>query len=265
MKYYFYKTTNRINGKYYYGVHSSYTKSGEDSYLGSGTLLQKAIKKYGKDNFKKEILKEFDTLEEAYRWEEEHVTEVEVRDPNCYNVRLGGLGGIGGSVYLHRDRTMTRVPPVLVEQYLQEGWELGMSDDWLQKVHRLELTEEHKQKISKALKGKPSPLRGTHISEEHKQKLSKARKGKSNYWSLGVPRSEETKEKIRQAHLGKKQPQWVIDKIRETKRKKNLPSSTKGKISVWKEGKKQFIYPEELQQYLGLGYFKTKKESTWQR
>lgn len=265
MKYYFYKTTNKVNGKYYYGIHSSSTKTGEDSYLGSGALLWKAIEKYGKENFSKEILVEFNSAEEAYKYEAEHVTEVEVKDPNCYNVQLGGRGGPGGTVFLHRGEEMIKVLPDQIEEFLEKGWERGKSEETLQKAYRPRLSEEHRRKISEALKGKPSSLRGTHISEEHKQKVSKARKGKSNYWALGIPRSEETKEKIRQAHLGKKRPQWVVDKIRETKRRKNLPGNTKGKVSVWKEGKKQFICPEELQQYLMLGYSKTKKESLWQK
>ena len=47
-----YKTTNLINGKVYIGK----DRKNNPSYLGSGILLQKAIRKYGSDNFKKETL-----------------------------------------------------------------------------------------------------------------------------------------------------------------------------------------------------------------
>ena len=47
-----YKTTNLINGKIYVGSDISNIPS----YLGSGKILKCAIKKYGKDNFQKEIL-----------------------------------------------------------------------------------------------------------------------------------------------------------------------------------------------------------------
>lgn len=85
---YFYKITNKINGHYYYGVHS--TDNLEDGYMGSGTRLKKAIEKYGIENFEKEIIKYCDNREEAYKLESDYVTESLIRDDNCYNIILGG-------------------------------------------------------------------------------------------------------------------------------------------------------------------------------
>ena len=89
MKYTVYKTTNSINGHYYIGVH----KEGKKPYLGSGDRITMAIKKYGKDNFVKEVLYTFETKEEAYLKEAELVTEDLINDPMSYNVKLGGDGG----------------------------------------------------------------------------------------------------------------------------------------------------------------------------
>jgi len=51
-----YITTNLINFKIYVGFYNG----NNPKYLGSGDLLLKAIKKYGRNNFRKEILEEFD-------------------------------------------------------------------------------------------------------------------------------------------------------------------------------------------------------------
>jgi len=85
---YFYKITNVANGHFYYGVHS--TDNLNDNYMGSGVRLHLAYKKYGIENFKKEIIKFFDTVDEAYQCEAEVVNEYLVRDPNCYNLQEGG-------------------------------------------------------------------------------------------------------------------------------------------------------------------------------
>ncbi|MFN9953186.1 MAG: hypothetical protein ACK55I_08805, partial [bacterium] len=60
--------------------------------MGSGVLLKKAIKKYGKRNFIREILFDFDTSEEMYNKEKE-LTEQFLQDPLCYNLNIGGKGG----------------------------------------------------------------------------------------------------------------------------------------------------------------------------
>jgi hypothetical protein len=88
-----YITTNIINGKKYIGSDSNNDKY----YLGSGVNLKKAIKKYGRDNFKKSILCECP---------KEYLREMEEYYCNYYNVQFSslfynctnkGLGSIHGS------------------------------------------------------------------------------------------------------------------------------------------------------------------------
>ena len=87
---YLYKTTNLINNKYYYGIHS--TNNIDDGYLGSGTYLRRAIRKYGKDNFKREIIKQFDNRDELVNAEQEIITETVIKDKYCMNCQYGGEG-----------------------------------------------------------------------------------------------------------------------------------------------------------------------------
>lgn len=91
-KYYIlYKITNAINGKYYIGVHS--TNNLDDGYMGSGIGIKRAIKKYGKPNFTREILETFHSYEEMMCREAEIITEDFIANPNTYNAAVGGHGG----------------------------------------------------------------------------------------------------------------------------------------------------------------------------
>ena len=99
---YFYKITNTVNGFYYYGIHS--TNDIEDGYMGSGRRLKRAVKKFGKENFQKEILKFFDSRKEASDYEENVVTEACVSDINCYNLKRGGDYGLTLGTVLVKDK-----------------------------------------------------------------------------------------------------------------------------------------------------------------
>lgn len=89
---YIYKTTNTITGKIYVGKCSSSIKSSK-RYLGSGIWLNRAIKKYGKQYFFKEILEiieEGDLNERERFW----INELKSNNQNIgYNLTDGGDGG----------------------------------------------------------------------------------------------------------------------------------------------------------------------------
>lgn len=89
-KYIIYKTINLINNKFYIGAHQ--TENLNDDYLGSGVLLNKAIKKYGRENFKKEILHECSNLQDMYL-QEQKIIDSYIGNEFCYNVKRGGIGG----------------------------------------------------------------------------------------------------------------------------------------------------------------------------
>ena len=91
MKHYIYKTTNLITKKFYIGKHSSQNIE-IDTYLGSGILLERAIKKYGKHNFKKQILYTYQTEEQALQKQRQIVNQQFVKQEDTYNMTLGGHG-----------------------------------------------------------------------------------------------------------------------------------------------------------------------------
>ena len=85
-----YETLNKINGKRYIGK----DKHNNPNYLGSGKILNKAIKKYGRENFIKTILEYCDS-EDHMAERERHwikITEAQRLD-TYYNIGPGGNGG----------------------------------------------------------------------------------------------------------------------------------------------------------------------------
>jgi hypothetical protein len=82
-----YQITNLVNGKFYIGVHQD---AANVAYMGSGVSIQRAIKKYGRDYFKRDILAECPTKAFAYQLEAAIVNEAFVARQDTYNMRLGG-------------------------------------------------------------------------------------------------------------------------------------------------------------------------------
>jgi len=89
----------------------------------------------------------------------------------------------------------------------------------------------------------------------------------------GAIRSDETREKLRQANLGKQRPQWVYDKIAASNRGKKLSDETKAKMSAVRKGrtcteehkrkvseaKKGFKHTEEAKRLMGINQRKKAK------
>lgn len=86
-----YKITNLLSEKIYVGKHE--TMNINDSYFGSGTVLKMAIKKYGKENFTKEIIEEVENIENMNIREIYWINELCTISPNGYNINIGGKGG----------------------------------------------------------------------------------------------------------------------------------------------------------------------------
>lgn len=85
-----YKTTNLINGKIYVGKY----EGNRENYLGSGYILKKAIKKYGRENFKREIIERCNNTKELIEREKHWIKIFDCTNPKIgYNVAEGGNGG----------------------------------------------------------------------------------------------------------------------------------------------------------------------------
>lgn len=107
MYHFIYKITNKVNGHYYIGIHS--TNNIDDGYMGSGTLMKCALRKYGVDCFEREIIEHLETRQQLFQKEAELVTLGLLKDRNCYNLVLGG-GRISKPIYSDKAEQLSFAP-----------------------------------------------------------------------------------------------------------------------------------------------------------
>lgn len=195
MIYLIYKATNLINGKCYVGqtTRSLDKRIKEHSITTNKKPFQRALKKYGIENFIWEMLCECEdklilNLRETMKIivEHSHVSE------GGYNLTWGGDGGNTWESNQHKEETSLKLSKI------RKG-----------KKH----TTEAKRKNSESHKGKTSGMLGKHHSQKTRDKISKnhaniSGENNPNYgntgekcYCWGMKHSSETKNKMRIAAL----------------------------------------------------------------
>lgn len=163
---YIYKTTCKVTGKYYIGMHS--TDNLDDGYLGSGKRLWYSIRKYGEENHEIEKLEFFETREKLREREIQIVNEDLINDPLCMNLSLGGGGFINSETSnVARQRGNEKM-----------RWLFENDKEWRERKSKQSsyiMKKNHKE-------GKLTRFdwTGHKHSEESKRKISEANKGKQN-------------------------------------------------------------------------------------
>lgn len=109
-----------MNGKTYIGQHQ-YTSQNDD-YFGSGKYLKRAIKRYGKENFKKDILvTRIPNRESADKTEIMYIKLEREKGKAEYNITDGGEGFRGH----HRKDTKKRISASMMGNQRAKGKNLG--------------------------------------------------------------------------------------------------------------------------------------------
>lgn len=174
---YIYKITNKLDGKIYIGKREK--PYFDVDYWGSGKYLNSAYKKYGKENFTREIIcwcPDRKTL-----WEKEiyYISELKAQDKNIgYNIANGGGGGC---------------PHTLEWRQKHSGAGNGRFGKEVSKETRQKISEKNKGRclgVKNPAKGRPGQLK----PEGFGAKISLAHKGKKV--------SDETRQKIRAIQRG---------------------------------------------------------------
>lgn len=180
-KYFIYLTTNLINGKQYIGKH--YGKE-NDSYLGSGNNIRDAIIKYGKENFKRDILYFSEDNEENNLKEQEFIkTYNAVEDRNFYNISKGGDGGdIFSILPLEQQEQLRKQQSVRNSGKGNPMYGKHHTEETKNKIRQVDKsymqTEEYRQNMSKAVSGELNGMYGKKHSEESKKRMSENKIGK---------------------------------------------------------------------------------------
>jgi hypothetical protein len=174
-------------------------------YIGKGSGFRAWDNRNGhrrpKDKNRVVLLKKNLTEEEAFKHEKYMIAVFGRKDLGTGILHNRTDGGEGCSGYKHTDETLEKMKS------------RKHSEKTKQKMRGKKRTEEFKNNLSEINTGKKlnesakEKLRNREISEETRNKMSEKKKGKTP-WNKGltgkIKHSEETKEKMRNAKLGKK-------------------------------------------------------------
>lgn len=235
-----YKIINLVNNKIYIGknLHNN------PNYLGSGFLIKRAIKKYGKENFKKEIIevcdKEKANEREVYWIKKLNSTDLKIG----YNITEGGTGGDNFSNNPRKEEIRHEMKERFTGEknpMFGKPWPEERKERVRLKLIGKKASEETKLKISISLKGENNRMFGVcgdkhhnfgkKLTLEQKEKLSEAL---LEYWNNNIQRKKE----ISGENSITKRPE-VKKKMSESRKGKTLSTGHKEKISKALRGRKE--------------------------
>ena len=258
-----YKITNTVTGEYYIGKHNGWTQNG---YWGSGNRIQRLIKKYGTNNFKYDILIIAD-VNYIFELERKMVTVNLIEsDKKCLNLVGGGYGS-SGHTQEHKQKLSETLKQVLSCPIIREKISTGVKKTYenpkirqKNRIATLKNRLENPEKWKDISKRAGLTKRGIIFSEEHKQKLSDAGKGKIP-WNKGKTNtiSEDGLKSLREkSGKSTSNTTWMNDGVNSYRIKKENVISSKEKGLI--EGR--------LRDYINNEYIEKLKKTTtdlWQK
>lgn len=229
-KFVIYLITNTVNGKVYVGKsgnpagrwcdHKKVAQGGREKYPEEFFAVHAAMHKYGIQNFRFDILEEFDSEDEAYYFETWWIEFLgSHRKTQGYNCNMGGKGGISPSPETRQKLIAAANRPEKIR----------LSSDMMKKRH-----QDNPGFLLSIHKGNQY-TRGRVLPQEEKDHLSKIFTGRIV--------SENTKKKMSEAQSGEKHSQARLTKADVLEMREAFNKLT--------SGKKQFC--ETMAQKYGVG------------
>lgn len=168
-----YTITNLLSNKIYVGYTNNPRKRWNDHRTCKNTnKLYNAFKKYGIENFVFNIIYQSHDQEHTYKTMETFFILEYDSFKNGYNQTLGGEG-LNGYTLTEEDKKK-----ISIANKGRKHSEETCKKNSIAQMGKI-VPEHVKEKISKTMKGRPSPLKGRKHSEEHKRKNSESQKGVS--------------------------------------------------------------------------------------
>lgn len=236
---YIYETTNLINGKKYIGRHKSAKFT--ESYKGSGTIIGRAFKKYGWNNFSVRMLCPCFS-EEELNAEEEFIIDFFdcVASDQYYNQFPGGHGGFPAGEFSpnYGKKQSAETIAKRVEKLKGRAFSVESRAKISESLTGVKHTPERIKKAADARRGKPSNFKGHRMSDESRKKISESLSG-SNHPLYGK--------------FGPDNPNY--GKSRTDEQRAKISAGKKGKKRVYRPDGKYFnVDPSEVENYLKQGY-----------
>ncbi len=227
-----YLVINKINGKCYIGSHI--IKKKKDTYLGSGKIILKSIKKYGRENFLRIDLKNYNNILDARKSEEYYINIFHTIEPFGYNI--SPTGGMGHNNFGRHSESSKKKQSVSQKKRFENPEQrektrnrfkgksyielYGEIDGKILKEKRKSTLEKHNPHKGKY--GKNNIHFGTKHSEKTKNKISTSNKNKpkselhkkhlSEAWKkrkIEKPYTEETLQKMKISMIGKNVGKYI--------------------------------------------------------
>jgi group I intron endonuclease len=184
-----YKITNTINNKIYVGQKKKFSTLNElldSEYYGSGKLIKRAINKYGKENFKREILSVCRNQPELDELEVYWIKKLESYKRNIgYNIAIAYFGGDTFTNNPNKEEIRKKMSKATSGKnngmYNHVYTEITLKRMSESAKNKPPMTDETKKKLSESLKNRK-------FTEEHKSNLSKSlighagAKNEKNVW-----------------------------------------------------------------------------------
>lgn len=204
-----------FNDKMYIGQTSKTGKSFED-YFGSGKYIRRAIRKYGKNWFKKTVIGECYSKEELNKAEIESIKFFNSIVPNGYNISPGGFSNRRNIKLTEERKKLSSCKGEKNGMYNTSAYKLWIQRYGIEIANKLlkERSEKFRKnldrdKMIKSLKtSEKAKLARLEVAQERKRKLlvsgeswiSKSTAEKISKANTGKIRSEEARKNYRKAH-----------------------------------------------------------------